>query len=271
MAIITISRTWFSGGEQIAEDVAQRLGYPCLRRKELILGAAEDFEFPEAKLIEAMAEPPRLWQQDRDKRDAHFNLIRAAFLQRCKAEKLVYHGFSGQELIRRVPHVLRVLVVAEEDLRVKTAMAQLGVDREEAYSQISKSDKKFSKWTRHMYGFEWKDPGLYDLVFHIGRISVASAVQTILGIIERGDFDPTDSSRQAFADELLASLVWSALTQTEETSASYLEATARQGVVTLTGTARSKRVFDAISRVAKGIEGVAEVNNEVNIGTIWRS
>ena len=84
MTVITISRTLYSGGEQIAEKVADKLGYPILRRKELILGAAEYFHFEEAKLIEAMAEPPKLWQRDRDKRDAHFNLIRAAFLRRCQ-------------------------------------------------------------------------------------------------------------------------------------------------------------------------------------------
>jgi len=271
MAIITISRTSFSGGEKIAQEVASRLGYPCLDRKELIIGAAEDFHFPEAKLVAAMAEPPKLWQQDRDKRDAHFNLIRASFLKRCKAEKLVYHGFSGQELIRRVPHVLRVLVIADETYRVEKAMGQLGGDAEEAHEQIAKSDKKITRWTRHMYGFDWREPALYDLVIHIGRIGVASAVETILKILERGEFHPTESSRQAFADELLASLVWSELTNNEATSASYLEAMAHQGIVTITGTARSKRICDAITRVAREVEGVAAVQNEVNIGTIWRS
>ncbi len=271
MPIITISRTLFSGGEKIAEDVAIKLGYPCLRRKELIHGAAEDFNFEETKLVEAMAEPPKLWQRDRDKREAHFNLIRAAFLKRCNEQNLVYHGFSGQELIRKVPHVLRILVVAEESYRVETALKHLGGDREQALAQIKASDKKFNNWTRQMYGFEWKDPSLYDLVFNIGRISIESAVEAILGIIARGDFNPTNISRQIFADELLASLVWSAITRNEETSGSYLETFADQGRVTITGTARSERILNAITEVAEGVEGVTEVENEMSIGTIWRS
>ncbi len=271
MAIITISTSLFSGGEQIAQEVATKLGYPCISRKELILGAAENFNFPEAKLLEAMSEPPKLWQRDRDKRAAHFNLIRAAFLQRCNKQDLVYHGFSGQELIRNVPHVLRILVIADEDYRVKTAMTQLGEDQEQAMVHIMESDKKFSKWTRQMYGFEWKNPSLYDLVFHIGRISVASAVEAILGIMARGDFDPTETSRQAFYDEFLASLTWSALTNNEETCASYLETMARHGRVTITGTARSERILNAITEVAQNVEGVIEVDNQVDIGTIWRS
>ena len=271
MAIITISRTVFSGGEQVAQDVASELGYPCLSRKELIHGAAEDFDFEETKLVEAMAEPPKLWQRDRDKREAHFNLIRAAFLKRCDEQDLVYHGFSGQELIRQVPHVLRILVIADEAYRVETAMTQLKGDRELAMAHIKASDKKFDKWTRHMYGFEWRDPSLYDLVFNIGRVSVESAKEVILRIIARGDFNPTDASRQKFADELLASLVWSTLTRNEETSGSYLEATALKGYVTITGTARSERILNAITDVAENVEGVVEVENEVSIGTIWRT
>jgi cytidylate kinase len=271
MAIITISRTLFSGGEQIAEEVAKKLGYPCLRRKELILGAAEDFEFEEAKLVEAMAEPPKLWQRDRDKRDAHFNLIRAAFLKRCEKQDLVYHGFSGQELIRNVPHVLRILVVADEAHRIKTAKTFLGLHPEDALAQLKASDKKFNKWTRHMYGFEWKDPTLYDIVFNLGRMSMESAVETTLGIIARGEFSATDASRQVFADELLASLVWSTITQNEELSTSYLETMASDGHVVITGTARSEKILNEINAVAESVEGVTEVENEMSIGTIWRS
>lgn len=271
MPIITISRTLFSGGEQIAQEVAKKLGYPCLRRKELILGAAEDFDFEEAKLVEAMAEPPKLWQRDRDKRDAHFNLIRAAFLKRCEKQDLVYHGFSGQELIRNVPHVLRILVVADEAYRIETAKKLTGLHPEDALAQIKASDKKFNKWTRHMYGFEWKDPSLYDIVLHLGRMSMESAVEMILGVIARGDFDATDASRQVFADELLASLVWSNITQNEELSTSYLQTMARHGRVVITGTARSERILNTITDVAESVEGVTEVENEMSIGTIWRS
>ena len=271
MAIITISTSLFSGGEQIAQKVAKKLEYPCISRKELILGAAENFNFPEAKLLEAMNEPPKIWQRDRDKRGAHFNLIRAAFLQRCNEQDLVYHGFSGQELIRNVPHVLRILVLADEDYRIKTAMAELEKNEEQAMDRIMESDKKFSKWTRQMYGFEWKNPALYDLVFHIGRIRVETAVDAILGILEKGDFNPTEASRQAFEDEFLATLTWSALTNNEDTCASYLETEACKGHVTITGTARSARILSAITEVAKSVEGVVDVDNKVDVGTIWRA
>jgi cytidylate kinase len=271
MAIITISKTSFSGGEQLAEALATRLEYPILTREELILAAAEESGFPETKLVETMEEPPKLWQQDRDKRDAHFNLIAATFLKRCMGGNLVYHGFSGQELIRGVAHVMRVLVIADEAYRIKSAMEQLDVSRNQAMALIAKNDKKLASWTRHMYDFEWKNPYLYDAIYKIGRIHVASVVESVLEIVRCGDFEPNEASRLAFQDELLRSLVWSALTRDERTRSAQLEIVVRQGCVTITGAVRSEHQLEEISAVAGGVAGVRSIHNEVSVGTIWRA
>ena len=219
MTIITFSRTSFSNGEKIAESIASRLGYPCLRRRDLILAASEDFDFPETKLIETMEEPPRIWQQDRDKQGAHYNLIRATFLKRCnEQDNLIYHGFAGQALIKRIPHVLRILVIADKEYRIKEAMKQLSLPHDQIVELISKGDKKITKWTQCMFGFDWRDPFLYDLVLHMGRISVKSAEEAVLKIINSKDFKATQLSQMAFKDEFLGSLVWSVLTKNKLTS-----------------------------------------------------
>ncbi|MFV0438437.1 MAG: cytidylate kinase family protein [Desulfopila sp.] len=272
MAIITIARTAFSSGEKIARDVADKLGYSCLDRKELIHRASETFSLPETKLAETLDEPPKLWQQDRDKRDAHFNLIRATFLTLCREKKnLVYHGFSGQELIRGVAHVLRVLIIADEDFRLDQAMQELSVPREEAYEVLHQQDNRIKKWSRHMYNFEWNEPSLYDLVFHIGRIRPETAVQSIIDLVNSGDFAETEQSLETFANEFLASMVWSALTQHKRTNDANVIIMAHRGVVTIAGTVRTAAMAKDLDEVALKVEGVSEVINQVNIGTIWRS
>lgn len=272
MPIITIARSAFSNGEKIAHDIAQKLDYPCLNRKELIHLASETFTMAETKLVESLDEPPKLWQQDRDKRDAHFNLIRATFLKMCKEKKnLVYHGFSGQELIRGVAHVLRVLVIAEEEFRLEQATRELKIARENAYEVLHKKDNMISKWSRHMYNFEWDEPSLYDLVLNIGRIRPETAANTILEALNSGNFEPTDQSITTFNNEYLASMVWSALTRNKRTNDSNVMIMARDGVVTVAGTVRSATMAKDIDGVALGVEGVKEVINQVSIGTIWRS
>jgi urease accessory protein len=50
-----------------------------------------------------------------------------------------------------------------------------------------------------------------------------------------------------------------------------LETMASDGHVVITGTARSEKILNEINAVAEGVEGVTEVENEMSIGTIWRS
>ena len=50
-----------------------------------------------------------------------------------------------------------------------------------------------------------------------------------------------------------------------------METSAKQGRVLLAGTARSKKILQAITELAETIDGVEELVNEMNIGTIWRS
>lgn len=59
MATITISRDTFSGGQSLAECVAERLGYRCLSR-ELLLEAARQYGVLEERLSEALTRRPEL-------------------------------------------------------------------------------------------------------------------------------------------------------------------------------------------------------------------
>ena len=59
MAIVTISRGSYSRGKEIAEKVAQKLGYECIAREALI-EASEQFNIPEIKLVRAIHDAPSI-------------------------------------------------------------------------------------------------------------------------------------------------------------------------------------------------------------------
>ncbi len=273
MAIITITKASYSSGEQIADRLSKRLKYPWMGRRELFARASEDFHFPEKDLVEAVEEPAKIWQQDREKQAANYNLIRATFLKRCSEEKgnLVYHGHAGPEFVRRIPHALRILVVGEMEYRIEQAMKIDGLDRDKAIESIHKSDKRVTKWSQQMHTVNWRDFSWYDMVFHLGRLSAESAEEAVVGIIESGGFNITEESKKAFDDEYLGSVVWTKLTNNEETSSAVIETIAEYGRVTISGVARSKEQKEAITALTASIEGVESVQNNVGIGAIWRS
>ncbi|NIM21548.1 MAG: cytidylate kinase-like family protein, partial [Candidatus Latescibacteria bacterium] len=57
MSIVTISRGSYSRGKEVAEKVAEKLGYECISR-DVIIEACDEFNVPEVKLVRAIHDAP---------------------------------------------------------------------------------------------------------------------------------------------------------------------------------------------------------------------
>ena len=268
MAIITISRGTFSGGKAVAEILAHRLGYPCVSR-EIILDAAKQYGISEQKLTAAVSEPPSFWQQVPEKRVAYLSFVTAALLERAKEGNLVYHGHAGHLLLSGISHTIRARVIADTEFRIKAAMEQRDLTREEAIVAIDKVDKERVKWTRFLYGVEWQDPALYDVVLNLEHVTISGAAETLARMAALADFQPSAASQKAFDNLLLSSRVWAELTKGERTKGASVRVQADNGKVTISGSAGTERVLEAISKIAMRVEGVREVRNDVGIGKDW--
>src|SRR5512143_2561206 len=120
MSIITISRGTFSGGQALAECLAERLGYRCISR-EVVLDAAGSFGVPVEKFIEAMEKPPSFWERLTGERSDYLNYLRASLCEYAKADNLVFHGYAGHLLLPGISHVIRIRVIADVEERMRTA------------------------------------------------------------------------------------------------------------------------------------------------------
>lgn len=269
MAVISISRGTFSGGKAIAEAVAAELDHPCVSRETMLEDAARDFGVSEEHLEHVINEMPKPWQQNRDRRAAYLNFIRAALLKRLKDGKLVYHGHVGHLLLTGVANVLRVRVIASEAYRIDAAMKDFSIDRKAAMAQIRKDDAHTSKWTRFLYNVEWDDPFLYDLVLNLEQVSIDTAVQAIVQMAQTKDFKPNDTFRTTFENQMLSSLVWCSLAKAELTTAADVAIEAEDGVITISGTAQSDQQVGAIIEAAENTKRGQKSRIEDACGTKW--
>jgi len=270
MAIIMISRGTYSGGKAVAETLAAKLGYTCVSN-EILFEAAEQYKVPEERLNAAMNEPPRVWRHKPGMKVAHINFGRATLLTRAKAAEgnIVYHGNAGHMLLTDLAQVIRVRIVADREYRIQAAMTEEGLDRKKAEERIAKDDKRVMKWTQGLYGVDWQEPSLYDMVLNLEKMSTDAAVEMIVHMTELSDFKPTPESRQAFEDLLLSSLVWAELTKNQFTRSADVRITADRGVITVSGKATSHKIIDIIPLIAQEVAGVKEVRNEVGVGSDW--
>jgi cytidylate kinase len=269
MAIITVSRGTFSGGKALAECLGKQLSYPVLSREETLAEAARTYGISEEEVGSALGDPPPFWQQVPGKRLAYLQCLTSVLLQKAENGNLVYHGNAGHFLLGSIAHVLRARVIASMEFRIRAAREQLKCGREEAIDYIEKVDKKRRKWARLLYGVEWDDPSLYDVVLNLDRMTIDHACHAITRMVELGDFQVTPASHKAQEDLLLGSAVWIALAKNDRTKAAFVNVAADGGKVTIKGHAGSGKTVDAIPLVARGVQGVKEVVSEVGVGSDW--
>ncbi len=210
MAIITISRGSYSKGKEIAEKVAERLGYECIARR-VLFEASDEFNVPEVKLIRAIHDAPSFFSHLSQKKEKYISFVQAEILDHFRKDNIVYHGLAGHFFVKGISHVLKVRIIAELEDRVRLEMDREGISRKEALHILLKDDEERRKWSKSLYGMDTWDTSLYDLVIHIHKLSVTDAVEMICYTSGLEQFQTTPESQKAIDDLALAAHVKAAL------------------------------------------------------------
>jgi cytidylate kinase len=257
MAIITISRGSHSRGSEVAQEVASRLGYSCISR-EVLLETSEQFNIPEARLVRAIHDSPSILERFTNGKQRYVAFIRTALLRHFKEDNVVYHGLAGHFFVANVRHGLKARIVADPEERIQVVMRRDQVPEEQALAVLRKDDEERRKWSRHLYGIDTFDASLYDMVLHIGKLSVDDASEIICGAALLPQFSATPASRQEVCDLALAAEVHSALLELTPD----IWVTAEKGDVKLTTVQSLSRMRGSIQHIeqrARTVPGVQQV------------
>jgi cytidylate kinase len=258
MSIITISRGSYSNGKEVAEKVAQELGYECVSR-DIILEASEEFNVPEIKLIRAIHDAPSILERFTGGKKKFIAYFRAALLEHFQKDNVVYHGLAGHFLVMGISHVLKVRILAEMEDRVKLEMEREGIPKRTALQILKSDDEERRKWSRHLCGIDTWDPTLYDMVFHIKKLTCDDVASLICRAARWEHFRTTPESQQAMDDLTISARVKAALIDLKPD----VEVLTENGIAHIR--AKSSQVGDDshIRRLAERVPGV----KGVEIGT----
>lgn len=210
MAIITISRWCCSKGQQVAQMVADRLGYSCMSR-EVLLQASKEFNIPEFTLDRALHDAPSIFNRFTHGKERYLAFIRQAFLETVRGDNVVYHGLAGHFFVEGVSHVLKVRVFADLDERARVEMERDNLSRDEALELIRRDDQERRRWSVALHGIDPADSRLYDLFLHLLKLSVEDVVEVICTTAELPKFQATPASQRVLENLLLAAQVKSAI------------------------------------------------------------
>ena len=210
MQVITISRGSFSHGKEIAEKVAEMLGYECISR-EILLEASRFFNVSEGKLIKSLHDAPTFVEKVFRGRQQYIAFIRAALLQHVKQDNVVYHGHAGHLLIPEIAHVLKVRIIADMAERVALVKQRQKLSNDEALANIRDLDRHRFKWARYLYKVNIEDPRLYDIIINISSMKIEDASTIICSAARCATFKTTPEENRTLNDLALQSHVSAAI------------------------------------------------------------
>jgi len=255
MSIITISRGSYSKGKEVAEKLAERLGYDCISR-DILLEASNEFNIPEIKLIRALHDAPTVLERFTHGKVRYLSYLSSSLLNYVLKDNVVYHGLAGHYFLKDVPHVLKVRIIADIEDRVREEMKRENISEEEARYILKKDDEERRKWGIQIYGTDTWDSNLYDIVLHIGRITVDDAVDVLHNTVQKPAFQRSPSSQKLLNDMALSAKVLSNLIKITPD----VNVKSNDGVVViLNSAALTENIMSEIKKIAETVEGVKEV------------
>ncbi len=258
MSVITISRGSFSGGKRLAESVAKRLNYRCIDRDVLAQRIAIRGVSPDELL--AALDTPSLSRGStlNHRKYLYLALIQAAITEEISSGDAVYHGLAGHLLLQGRLEVLRIRVIAPLDHRIHLVQDELGLSRLDAVAHIEKVDDERSKWTRYLYGVDWEDPSLYDLVINLQHLCVEQACSFVCSVAEAGGFESLATPQTSLDDFVLAARVRAALARDPLTRNLEVDVESAAGAITIKGELCEQT--EDVERIVTALPGVRKLS-----------
>ncbi len=197
MAVITIARPFGAGGHTVGARVAERLGYHLVNEE----------------MVNAVAEKARVspdWVEDMEKNlgntllnfvsglvstdfverlleDRHGYLdekiyaetLREVMQEIARENEAVIIGRGGQYFLANHPAAFHVLLMADENTRIRFIARQYDLPVGEAKKVIARGDKRRKNFYRKLKQKDYDDPSLYHLVINTARLDIGKAVDLI--------------------------------------------------------------------------------------------
>jgi len=202
--VITFARQVGTLGEEIAQMVANDLGYRLLDYRVVQAAAEEAGVSTETiaesehkpgfftRVIEALARNPSgavsgQWMEPLDMSRTplltsvdYRDLVRQVVEDYANQGSVVFLGHGAQFTLRERADVVRVLVSGTPAVRARRVMAGMVCSEEQANEVISRTDKERGQYFRDFFGADWLAPANYDICLNTDHLNPEQARDIIL-------------------------------------------------------------------------------------------
>ena len=193
--VITIARSYGSGGKTLGKLLAKELGINCYDREilriaseqsginEALFGAADEkvTNMPLFRISKSIYNGEIL-PPDSDDFTSDANLF--SYQAKCikelaKTESCVFIGRCADFILKDEPDVIKLFFYAPTEDCIKRAMSQNGGTEKEIIKKIEKRDKYRSDYYKYHTGRDWNDARNYDFCLNTASTSYEQLIEVV--------------------------------------------------------------------------------------------
>ncbi len=197
--VVTLARQFGSGGHEVGEKLAARLGIPLYDREILLRAAqqsgisAEMFceadEKPGSSLIYSLsigAGKGAMFADFEQKmqRESVFSWQCRTIRELADKGPCVIIGRCADDILRGRPGLVSVYVHSPLEIRVQRIARMHNIDEDAARDLVRKTDKTRANYYSFYTDREWDAAANYDLCLNTARLGVEGAVEMIAEFLE---------------------------------------------------------------------------------------
>jgi two-component system, OmpR family, response regulator CpxR len=256
MSIISVFSGSYCNGHDVVQKLVDHTGYRLVEDAAVAASAGAISGLSESKIARAFSGRISVFNSFTHEKERAIAYLKLALAQVLSVDGLIISGLVSCLVPKKVSHALRVCLIADLKFRSAVAAQREHVEAKEAVKLIRKDDENAVVWVESVSGGSdpWA-PALHDIVIPMDKLSVGEAQELVLRHFGREVVRPTETSRQAVEDFLLAAKVEVALAKEGHN----IQVEADKGAVDLT---INKHVL-MLSRLEEELKSIAEKVPEV--------
>lgn len=190
--IITIERSYGSGGNEIGKKLAEKLGYKLYDRN-ILIEAAQNLGTPPMYIenLEESSSGSLIFNLSKSYSKGNTDEKSLPLAEKLFAEEkriiekaaaeggCVIVGRAAGYILKDREDCLRVFVHAEKEKRIQRAMEKEGMSRADAENAMKKFDKRRKGFYNSSTKWEWGDPKYFELCLDSGKLGIGTCVKLL--------------------------------------------------------------------------------------------
>ena len=224
MVVIAMTREMGTRGKDVAAGLAAELDLDVVHHELVARHIGRHIGVAESAVLRFLEGRSSLWDRWKIGPERLTSHTAHEILELALRGKVIIRGWGGAQVLRHIPHVIRVRIRAPMEKRVDEMFRRLNeaawaaskpiehapsfvrdglwITRHQARREIERNDRAHAALILRHFGTNWEDPADYDIVLDTGEMSIGECVERILALAASADHQPTEASLEMHKQRL---------------------------------------------------------------------